>query len=229
MSGKKRPKKNYIETDPDVRLMLEVREDNAAAFEELVSRYQTRLINVLNHLVNKRDLAEDLAQEVFMRVYRSRKRYEPGAKFSTWLFTIANIVASNARRSLSRRKEVNVMDRSNGELQAYPLATMAEAASGLMPTRQLDKLERAEIVRLAMETLNERQRMALLLSKFEGMSYQDIADSMELSVPAIKSLLSRARVNLKSVLEPYMSAGNISMKSRDPEESELSNTQELTE
>ena len=98
MSGKKRPKKNYIETDPDVRLMLEVREDNAAAFEELVSRYQTRLINVLNHLVNKRDLAEDLAQEVFMRVYRSRKRYEPGAKFSTWLFTIANNVASNARR-----------------------------------------------------------------------------------------------------------------------------------
>ena len=93
--------------DPDVRLMLEVRDDNAAAFEELMLRYQNRLIALLEHVVGRRELAEDLAQDVFLRVYRARKSYEPGAKFSTWLFTIANNVAANALRSQSRRHEVN--------------------------------------------------------------------------------------------------------------------------
>ena len=84
---------------------------------------------------------------------------------------------------------------------------MVKEASGLMPTRQLDKAERAQIVRAAMETLNERQRMALLLSKFEGMSYEEIANAMDLSLSAIKSLLSRARVNLKDILLPYIQDG----------------------
>ena len=84
---------------------------------------------------------------------------------------------------------------------------MAQAASGLMPMRQLDRVERAEMVRLAMETLNERQRMAVLLSKFEGMSYADIARTMNLSTSAIKSLLTRARTNLKLVLQPYIEQG----------------------
>ena len=93
--------RKYEMIDPDVRLMLQVQNDNAAAFEELVSRYQSRLVGVMEHLVPKRELAEDLAQEVFMRVFRARKNYVPGAKFSTWLFTIANNVASNAKRSVS--------------------------------------------------------------------------------------------------------------------------------
>ena len=94
--------------DPDVRLMLEVRDDNAAAFEELVARYQGRLLTVLRHLVGNREQAEDLTQEVFLRVYRARKSYEPGAKFSTWLFTIANHAASNSLRDQSRRHEVTL-------------------------------------------------------------------------------------------------------------------------
>lgn len=187
--------------------MLEVRDDNAAAFEELVARYQNRLINILGHLVRGGEMAEDLAQEVFMRVYRSRKTYVPGAKFSTWLFTIANNVASNALRSRSRRKEVNLVESNSNKTGAMSLEQMAKAASGLMPARQLDKAEMSEIVRLAMGSLNERQRMAMLLSKFEGMSYVEIAETMELSTQAVKSLLSRARVSLKSILEPYMKEG----------------------
>jgi RNA polymerase sigma-70 factor (ECF subfamily) len=198
----------YQQLDPDVRLMLQVRDDNAAAFEELVLRYQVRLITVLEHLVGKREQAEDLAQEVFLRVYRARKTYEPGAKFSTWLFTIANNVASNALRSLARRREVHLAGGRSGETSAEPLDQMALAASGLMPTRQLDVAEKAEVVHLAMESLNERQRMALLLSKFEGMSYADIAETMGLTIQATKSLLSRARVNLRTILEPYMQEGS---------------------
>jgi len=188
--------------------MLEVREDNAAAFEELVLRYQGRLLTVLEHLVGSRDLAEDLTQEVFLRVYRARKTYVASAKFSTWLFTIANNVASNALRSRSRRPEVTLQPRDSGPLGPRPLDVMLQASSGQMPARQLDKAEMRDVVRMALGVLNERQRMAVLLCKFEGMSYADIAQTMELSPQAVKSLLSRARGNLREVLEPYLQHGD---------------------
>lgn len=200
---------SYALRDPDVRLMLAVRDDNAAAFEELMLRYQNRLVTVMEHLIGRREQAEDLAQEVFMRVYRARKRYIPGSKFSTWLFTIANNVASNALRSRSRRREVNVAAPVGETTGMMTLDQMAQAASGQMPTRQLDKAEMCEMVRLALESLSERQRMAVLLNKFESMSYQDIAEAMEMSPQAVKSLLSRARVNLRDVLEPYLQHGGL--------------------
>jgi RNA polymerase sigma-70 factor (ECF subfamily) len=198
---------DYALHDPDVRLMLQVRAGDGAAFEELVLRYQNRLLTVLEHLVNNREQAEDLAQEVFLRVFRARERYEPGAKFSTWLFTIANNVASNALRSRSRRREVGVPEGNGSESAAMSLDQLAKAASGFMPARRLDKAEQAEMVRQAVSALSDRQRTALLLSKFENMSYQDIAETMDLSVQAIKSLLSRARVNLKEILTPYVENG----------------------
>jgi RNA polymerase sigma-70 factor (ECF subfamily) len=193
--------------DPDVRLMLEVRDDKAAAFEELVARYQGRLVAVLKHLVGNLELAEDLAQEVFLRVYRARKSYEPGAKFSTWLFTITNHVAANALRDNSRRHEVTLRSNDSGPLGARPLDKMLQASSGQMPARQLDKAEMREIVRMSIEALGERQRLAVLLSKFEGMSYGEIAEVMETSPQAVKSLLSRARENLREVLQPYFEHG----------------------
>ena len=190
-----------------MRLMLQVRDGSATAFEELMERYQGRLAKVLEHVVGNRDQAEDLVQEVFLRVYRARKSYVAGAKFSTWLFTIANNVALNALRSRSRRREVNLRSRDSGPLGARPLDTLLQASSGQMPARQLAKAEMREIVRMALGTLSERQRMAVLLSKFEGMSYADIAQTMELTPQAIKSLLSRARGNLREVLEPYVQHG----------------------
>jgi RNA polymerase sigma-70 factor, ECF subfamily len=200
--------RRYALRDPDVRLMLEVRDDDAGAFEELMLRYQGRLVTVLGHLVGNRDQGEDLAQEVFMRVYRSRKTYVPGAKFATWLFTIANNVAANARRSRSRRREITLEGRDSGPMGARPMEALATTSSGQLPTRQLDKAEMREIVRIALEALNERQRMAVLLNKFEGMSYADIAQTMELTPQAVKSLLSRARGNLRDVLEPYLDHGD---------------------
>jgi RNA polymerase sigma-70 factor, ECF subfamily len=197
---------NYALSDPDVRLMLQVRDGSAEAFEELMLRYQGRLVTVLEHLVGRRGQAEDLAQEVFLRVYRSRLSYTPESKFSTWLFTIANNLALNAKRSQSRRREVNV-DPAPSDTSPATLDQLAQAASGQMPARQLDKAEMRDVVRLAISTLNERQRLAVLLSKFEEMSYADIAEAMEMSPQAIKSLLSRARENLRAVLEPYLQRG----------------------
>lgn len=195
-------------SDPDVRLMLEVREGSAVAFEELVLRYQGRLLTVLEHLVGSRDLAEDLAQEVFLRAYRARGSYVPGAKFSTWLFTIANNVASSALRSKIRRAEINIQTDGTGAMSVRPLDVMIQASTGQMPTRRLDKAEARDIVQLALAALNERQRMAVLLNKFEEMSYSDIAEAMQMSAKAVKSLLSRARINLREILEPYLDRGD---------------------
>ena len=195
--------------DPDVRLMLQVRDGNAAAFEELMLRYQGRLVTVLEHLVGKRGQAEDLAQEVFLRVYRARQRYQPASKFSTWLFTIANNVASNALRSRSRQREVQVGPPASTCDDPLTIEQLAQAASSLMPTRLLDKAELREMVKAALDTLNERQRMAVLLNKFEEMSYADIAVAMDMTPQAIKSLLSRAREKLRDALQPYLERGEL--------------------
>lgn len=202
--------------DPDVRLMLQVRDGDAAAFEELVVRYQNRLLTIFEHLVGSRDLAEDLTQEVFLRVYRARHRYTPDARFSTWLFTIVNNVASNARRDRARRREVQVVASSSGSLDATGLEKLAVASSGAMPTRQLDRAEMRQVVRLALGALSQRQRMAVLLNKFEHMSYADIAQAMQLNPQAVKSLLCRARYNLREILEPYIVGENTSPRTPEP-------------
>ena len=199
--------RKYELMDPDVRLMLQVRDGNAAAFESLVAKHQNKLVMVLSHLVSNRSLAEDLAQDVFLRVYRARERYVPTAKFSTWLYTITHNVASNALRKSSRRKEINLISSPSGSMPVRPLDTMAKANSGLMPTREIDRNEISVVVREAIQLLGDRQRMAMLLSRFEGMSYQEIADTMGLSTQAVKSLLSRARLKLKTILEPYVDSG----------------------
>lgn len=200
---------NPVLRDPDVRLMLRVRDGDDAAFNEIVVSYQSRLIGVLRHLVHDQSAAEDLAQEVFLRIYRARRGYEPTAKFSTWLFRIANNLALNRRRDAGRRKEFQVATDESGSLGPRPVEQMAADKSALMPNRQLDKVELRAMVQAAMESLNERQRMALVLHRFEEMSYADVADTLDLSVPAVKSLLSRARESLREKLEPYLLQGQV--------------------
>ena len=199
----------YELSDPDVRLMLQVREGNAGAFETLVEKHQTRLVSLLNQMVGNRSQAEDLAQEVFMRVYRARERYIPAAKFTTWLYTITQNVASNSLRKSSRRKEINLTNRPSGAVPTRPLDSLAKDRSSLMPTRLAAQKEMGQIIEDAVQSLGERQRMAMLLSKYEGMSYQEIATTMELTTQAVKSLLSRARANLRELLEPYYQSGQL--------------------
>lgn len=190
--------------DPDVQLMLRVKEGDEAAFARLVAAYQDRLISIFANLVGGQEAAEDLTQELFLRIYRARHGYEPNAKFSTWVFRIANNLASNSRRSKGRRKEVQLKTTESGPMGTRPAEKLLAEKSALMPTRQLDKRELQQYVREAMETLNERQQMALLLHKFEDMSYIDIGEAMEMSPQAVKSLLSRARETLRTRLESYI-------------------------
>lgn len=195
---------NQYLADPDVQLMLRVGEGDDVAFEELVGKYQDRLIGFFYHLVRDRTMAEDMAQEVFLRIHRSRERYTASARFSTWLFRIAHNLASNQRRGLSRRKEVSLGGSSASESGMMSQGDILAEKSALMPTRLLDSREMQDIVRDALESLNERQKAAVLLHKFQGMSYQEIGEIMELNVVAVKSLLSRARGRLKEVLEKHI-------------------------
>lgn len=192
--------------------MLKVRDDDAGAFEELVRRYQPRLVRWMQHIAPQPGIAEDLAQETFLRIYRARHNYQPGAKFSTWLFTIAGNVVRNAKRTMSRRHETSEVDAPNPTTEDSMPGSITHVqpdASGLMPTRQVEGDERAKLVRAAIASLGERQRMALVLSRFENMSYVEIAETMDLSTKAVKSLLSRARVALRESLQPYMAEGRL--------------------
>lgn len=191
-------------SDPDVQLMLLVKEGSEEAFSELVEQYQDRVIGIFSHILGNQDAAEDLAQETFMRIYRARNGYEPQAKFSTWLFRIANNLASNTKRSKGRRKEVQFASGETGPQSTRTPVQNVPEKSALMPARMYDKAELLSIVNQAMETLNENQHVAMLLNKFEDMSYADIAATLELSPSAVKSLLSRARENLKDHLEKYV-------------------------
>jgi RNA polymerase sigma-70 factor, ECF subfamily len=190
--------------DPDIRLMLRVRDvDDTAAFSELVERFQHRLVAVMHHLIGSADEAEDLAQEVFLRVYRTRKKYTPKAKFSTWLFTIANNLALNALRDRQRRPVLPLDVRDSGPLGPRPTEKLAPNRDD-PPAHGLQQQELVEIIRRALDGLNERQRMAIVLNKFEDMNYADIADVMGLSTKAVKSLLSRARSKLREALQGYI-------------------------
>jgi RNA polymerase sigma-70 factor (ECF subfamily) len=189
--------------DPDVRLMIAVRDDVPGAFEELVGAYQHRLINVMQHLVGRTDEAEDLAQEVFLRVYRARKKYRARCKFSTWLFTIANNLGLNWLRSRQRKPVISLPAHDSGPLGPRPAEQMVPARDR-PPSQRLQQEELAAVVRRALDTLNERQRMAVVLNKFEDMNYAEIADVMGLTTKAVKSLLNRARANLRVALAEYV-------------------------
>jgi len=189
--------------DPDVRLMLRVREGDPTAFSDLVARFQNRLVGILNHILGSTEEAEDLAQEVFLRVYRHRSKYTPKARFSTWLFTIANNLALNALRDRQRRPRRTIATTDSGPLGPRPEEQLVESrdptASQAMRHREL-----ADKVREALDTLNERQKMAVVLNKFEEMGYAEIAEVMGLSTKAVKSLLSRARARLREALAPFL-------------------------
>ncbi|MFV0443977.1 MAG: RNA polymerase sigma factor [Planctomycetaceae bacterium] len=196
---------NAYANDPEVQLMLRVKHGDEQAFSQLVDKYQHRLIAIFANLLGG-DVAqaEDLAQETFLRIYRARNGYQPTAKFSTWVYTIANNLASNSRRNAGKRKEVPLAPAESGPLGMNSQEKILAEKSALMPSRQLDKSELQGVVLQALDALNERQRLAILLHKFEGLSYADIGEAMELTEEAVKSLLSRAREQLRNVLEKYI-------------------------
>ena len=206
--------------DPDIRLMVRVRQsDDREAFAELVERFQSRLVGIMYHLVGNKEEAEDLAQECFLRVYRTRQKYSPKAKFSTWLFTIANNLAINSLRDKKRKPTVSLAVSDSGPLGPRPQEQLATDKAP-SPGTTMQQTELAGIIRKALDDLNDRQKMAVVLNKFEEMPYLEIANVMGMTEKAVKSLLSRARARLREALLPYVDRDGMPPATEDDRDDE---------
>jgi len=188
--------------DPDVALMLRVQGDDAAAFAELLERYGARIFGHFFRVLGDRQDAEDLTQEVFLRIYRARKRYQPRARFGTWLFHITQNVARNAIRSRRRHPCVH-LEVLSGREEGHLLESLL-FDRGEEPSRPLERAEVSKVVRNAVSGLAGRQRTAVELHQFEDRTYNEVAARMDMSPEAAKSLLYRARNQLRDSLAVYM-------------------------
>jgi RNA polymerase sigma-70 factor, ECF subfamily len=191
--------------DPDAALMLRVKQGDAAAFEDLVEKYKQPVLNLLYRTVRDLTEAEDLAQNVFVQVFKSADRYRVEAKFSTWLFTIARNLALNEIRRRSRHPAESL--EASLETQDELPARQFEDRKNISAPDQLLQRELAGKVEDALASLPENQRTAILLFKEKEMSYDDISEILGCSLSATKSLIHRGRETLKEKLKPYLRSG----------------------
>jgi len=179
-------------------LMSRTGEGDELAFEILVRRHQTSVLNLIYRYVGDRTKAKDLAQEVFIRVWRTANRYEPKAKFTTWIYRITANLCLNELKSIKGKKlaqlEAEEEDRHNTNFEPHSDASQS-------PEDLLLAEERSRQVSEALQSLPENQRMALILKRYDNLSYDEIAKIMECSVSAVESLLVRAKRNLQEKLK----------------------------
>ncbi len=175
--------------------MLRVREGDSSSFEQLLQRHRPSVVNHLYRMVHNRAIAEELAQDVFVRVFRSRERYQPNAKFTTWLFRITTNVALNWRRDTRRQTAEMHIDQLSSCIRAFEFRDCGLSLEEVMIRRN-----KAQEVRAAVDALPGKQLAAVLMHKYEGMDYSEIAEVLSCSVPALKSLLFRAYENLRREL-----------------------------
>jgi len=181
--------------DPDAALMCRVREGDDDAFTRLFAQWRRPLVRFTVRFVSDQARGEELAQDVFLKIYRARERYEPRERFAAYLFRVAtNHCLNELRRAEHKARGDNVED-----LVHEPADAQGTGADEIVQAAELQ-----QVVRSAVGRLPPTQRAALLLLRDEGLGYEEIADALETSVAAVKSLLNRARKALMSDLEPYL-------------------------
>jgi RNA polymerase sigma-70 factor, ECF subfamily len=181
--------------DYDAELMLRVKEGDSASFGLLLDKHRTPVVHFLYRMVQNHAVAEELAQEVFFRVYRSRGTYEPTAKFTTWLFRIATHLALNALRDGKNERSQERLDDDSNDMPARQVSDQRPSVEQTMVRQaKLDEIRRA------IKTLPEKQRAAVLMHKYEEMEYAQIAKVLSCSESAVKSLLFRAYETLRARL-----------------------------
>jgi RNA polymerase sigma-70 factor (ECF subfamily) len=199
MSGKDRGNQGRSEEDAeDVRLMRLVAGGDTSAFEKVIERHQALVAGTAARMLGSNSDVEDIAQQVFIRVWKSARRYVPRAKFTTWLLKITRNLVFNELRRAKRRAQVSLQPEPGAE--EIPLKDETNPA----PDASLleDELQRA--IEEAIMELPGSQRMALVLRRYEQLSYEEIAEVLDLSVPAVKSVLFRARTELRARLSKYL-------------------------
>jgi RNA polymerase sigma-70 factor (ECF subfamily) len=182
----------------DVRLMRLISRGDTAALEELIERHQTLVIGTVARMLGSNSEVEDIAQQVFIRVWKSAARYEPRAKFTTWLLKITRNLVFNELRRSKRHAHVPMQPEPNAE--EIPIKDESATA----PDASLLETELQQAIEQAIAGLPESQRMAVVLRRYQDLSYEQIAEVLDLSVPAVKSLLFRARTELRVRLGNYL-------------------------
>jgi RNA polymerase sigma-70 factor (ECF subfamily) len=191
--------------DPDAALMLRVKRGDTAAFTQLVEKYKQPVMNLAYRTLHDATEAEDLAQNVFVQVFKSAARYQSTAKFSTWLFTIARNLCLNEIRRRSRHPAES-LDAPHPEQEDQPLQQFEDKKTFLPPESLLQR-ELAQNIDRALADLPENQRSAILLCRQEDLSYEEIAEILGCSLSATKSLIHRGRETLKERLKAYLRSG----------------------
>ena len=194
-----------VNLDPDAALMLRVKKGDRDAFARLVEKYQQPVMNFVHRTLHDQIEAEDVAQNVFLQVYKSAPRYERTAKFSTWLFTIARNLCLNELRRRSRHPAES-LDATQPESEDQPRRQFEDKKS-FSPPETLLHGELEEKIAQALADLPENQRTALLLCRQDELSYEEIAEVLDCSLSATKSLIHRGRETLKQKLKPYLRSG----------------------
>ncbi|MBI23365.1 MAG: RNA polymerase subunit sigma-24 [Roseibacillus sp.] len=182
----------------DVSLMAKVAQGDHEAFEELVTRHQYAVVGTVAKMLGNPSEAEDVAQQVFLRLWKSAPRYRATAKFTTYLFTITRNLVFNESRRKFRRSEQSLEEQEDDWHQQFPEEGHAH------PDQQLLQSELQQAVDRAIADLPEKQRMAVVLRHYEHMPYDEIAEVLGLSVSAVKSQLFRARSSLRETLKHYL-------------------------
>ncbi len=191
--------------DPDAALMLRVKRGDMKAFEELAEKYKQPIVNMMYRMLRDLDEAEDLAQNVFIRVYQSAKRYEVSAKFSTWIFTIARRLCLNEIRRRGRHPAESLESSQSDHEEQAP--RQYEDVKTSSPPAAFLHGELAQKIEEALGQLPDKQRLAIVLCRQEELSYEEIARVLGCSLPATKSLIHRGRETLKEKLKPYLQSG----------------------
>ena len=194
------------QADPDAVLMLRVKRGDRAAFAELVERYKQPLFNFVFRTLRDETETEDVAQNTFLQVWKSRARYERTAKFSTWLFTIARNLCLNEIRRRSRHPAES-LEETHAEHDDQP-SRQYEDKKIFLPTETALHGELAQKIEEALAGLPENQRTAILLCRQDELSYEEIAEVLDCSLSATKSLIHRGREMLKEKLKPYLQTGD---------------------
>ena len=190
------------ESHSDADIMLRVKTGDQSAFEYLVQKYRRPMVSFMYRMARNSAAAEDLAQEVFLRVYRSRETYEASAKFTTWLYRIAtNLAVNHARDTRHERPEVQV---SLDEPDDDTGTTLELPDASLNVEQQMVRRERMLAIRRKVEALPEQQRLAVIMHKYQQMDYKQIADVLKKSESATKSLLFRAYETLRDQLKEFV-------------------------
>ena len=181
-------------------LVNNIKNKDLKSFKILVDEYQKKVLNTCNRFVNNREDAEDLTQEVFIEVYRSISGFRGDSKLSTWIYRIAVTKSLDFLRKRKRKKRFGIMKSISGEER---LREELKATDTSDPGTQAENQDRIKILNEALEKLPENQRVAFTLSKYEELSYQEIAEILETTIPAVESLIHRAKNNLKKRLYNY--------------------------